>query len=195
MNATENTHDTPVTAAAGEDLNAVEAAFHLYTSGIERVAEVQKRAINSATEHNAEVTRAWKKQVSAVPGLFLVDLATTAFDRFAETQKGAIDLIVEQTHTLAELVTERKVNATKVLDEGVTKAQEAINQSVAAQKTVLDHTSKQIKTAFETAKQQFGYGGTPVGTAADSVQRGMEVMVEAQKDLLDVLESPLQTMH
>jgi hypothetical protein len=156
---------------------------------------VQKRAINSVTEHNAEVMQAWKKQSSAAPGLFLVDLATTAFDRFADTQKGAIDLIVEQTHALAGLVKERRVNATRVIDEGVTKAQDTINQSVAAQKTMLDFTSKQTKTAFETAKQQLGYEGTPVGAAADSVQRGMEVVVEAHKDLLDVLKGPIQIMH
>jgi hypothetical protein len=195
MDTTNKVPVTPATAAAGEDLNALEAAFQLYTSGIERLAGVQKSAINSATEHNAEMMKALKKQASAAPGLLMVDLATNAFDRFAETQKGAIDLIVEQTQTLAGLVKERRVNATKAIDEGVTKAQDAINQSLAAQKTALDYTSKQTKTAFETAKQQFGYAGTPIGTAADSMQRGMEVVVEAQKDLLEVLKVPVQVTH
>ena len=130
---------------------------------------------------------AWKKFTLPVPGVLMLDLATTAFERFAETQKGAIDLMVEQTHALAELVKERKVKATDTMEEGKTTAQEAIEHSVAAQKTALDYTTKQTKAAFETAKQQFGYAGTPAGTAADSMERGMDVVVEAQKELLDLV--------
>ncbi len=195
MNVTDKAPDTPVSAVAGEELNAVDAAFQLYTSGVERLAEVQKKAINTAIEHNAEVMKVWKKQSLAAPALFLVDLAATTFDRFADTQKGAIDLIVEQTHTLNGLVKERKVNAARTIEEGVVRAQEAINQSVAAQKTALDYTSKHTKTVFEAAKQQYGYAGTPVGAAADSVQRGVEVVIEAQKELLDVLKGPTVVTH
>jgi hypothetical protein len=137
----------------------------------------------------------WKKQAPAAPGLFMLDLATTAFDRFAETQKGMVDLMVEQTHTLADLAKEHKVKARKVVDDSVTKAREALDQSVAAQKTVLDFSTRQTKAAFETAKKQFGYAGTPAGAAADSMQRGLEVVVDAQKELLDVLKEPLKSVH
>ena len=156
------------------------------------MADAQKKAIDLAIEHNADMVSSWKKQAAAAPGLFMLDLATTAFDRFAETHKGMIDLMVEQTHTLADLVKERKVKTGKVIDEGVARAQEAIDQSVAAQKTALDYTTKQTKAVFETAKKQFGYAGTPAGAAADSVQRGIEVVVDAQKELLEVLKEPLK---
>jgi hypothetical protein len=106
-----------------------------------------------------------------------------------------IDLMVEQTHTLASLAKERKLKAGKVVDDSVAKAQEAIDQSVAAQKTVLDFSSKQTKAAFETAKKQFGYAGTPAGAAADSIERGIEVVVDAQKELLDVFKEPLKSVH
>jgi len=49
---------------------------------------------------------------------------------------------------------------------------------------------KQGKAAFESAKKQFGYADSPAGAAADSIERGFEVMVDAQKDLLDVLSGP-----
>jgi hypothetical protein len=148
-----------------------------------------------AIEHNAEMTSTWKKQAAAAPGLFMIDLATTAFDRFAETHKGMIDLMVEQTHTLANVAKERKLKVGKVVDESVARAQEAIDQSVVAQKTVLDFSTRQTKAAFETAKKQFGYAGTPAGAAADSMQRGLEVVVDAQKELLDVLKEPLKRVH
>jgi hypothetical protein len=38
-----------------------------------------------------------------------------------------------------------------------------------------------------------GYAGTPVGTAADSMERGMDIVLEAQKDLLDLVAEP--TLH
>ena len=163
-----------------------------YATGVDRLAEAQKKSIDLATEHNAEMVKTWKKVAAGAPGLFMLDLATTAFDRFAETHKAMIDLVVEQNHTLTGLVKERKVQAGKVIDDNVARAQEAIDQSVAAQKTVLDYTTKHTKAAFESAKKQFGYAGTPAGAAADSVQRGIEVVVDAQKELLEVLKEPFK---
>jgi hypothetical protein len=192
MKATEKGPEGPVTAAAGEKPDFVDASVHLYTTGIERLAEAQKKAIDLTINHNAEVVSTWKKQAWAAPGFFMLDLATSAFDRYAETQKGMIDLVVEQTHMLAGIVKERKVKAGKIVDDNVAKAQEAIDQSIAAQKTVLEFTTRQTRAAFETAKKQFGYAGTPASAAADSVQRGIEVVIDAQKELLDVLKEPLK---
>ena len=195
MKATEKGPEGPVTAAAGEKPDFVETAVRMYTTGVERLAEAQKKAIDLAIEHNAEMLSIWKTQAVAAPGLFMLDLATTTFDRFAETHKGMIDLMVEQTHALGGLAKERKFRAGKMTDDNVLKAQEAIDQSVAAQKTVLDFSTRQTRAAFETAKKQFGYAGTPAGAAADSMQRGIEVVVDAQKELLDVLKEPLKGVH
>jgi hypothetical protein len=195
MKVTEKGHEGPVTAAAGDKPDFFEMAVQVYTTGVERLAEAQKKAVDLALEHNAEMTGMWKKQAAAAPGLFMVDLATTAFGRFAETHKGMIDLMVEQTHTLADQVKDRKVKTGKVIDDCVATAQEAIDQSVTAHKTALDYTTKQSKAAFENAKRQFGVVATPVGSAADSVQRGIEVVVEAQKELLDVFKAPLKIVH
>src|SRR5258708_21703062 len=134
MKATEKGPAGPVRAAAAEKPDFVESAVQLYTTGIERLAEAQKKAIDQALEHNAEMVITWKKQAWAAPGFFMLDLGTTAFDRYAETQKGAIELVVEQSQTVAGLVKERKMNVVKVAEDGMAKAQEAIDQSVAAQK-------------------------------------------------------------
>jgi len=183
----------PVTDAAGERLDVIESMTQLYAGGIERLAEIQKKGLEIAVTHNAEVVNTLKKQMLPMPGALMLDLATTAFEHFADTQKGAINLVVEQTQALASVVKERKMKATDTIEEGKKRAKEAIEHTVAAQKTALDYTAKQAKAAFEAAKQQLGYPGTPAGAAADSMQRGMEVVVEAHKDLLDVLAEP--TLH
>jgi len=183
----------PVTAAEAVKVDAIDTMTELYTNGIERLAEMQKKGLEIAVKHNAEVVGAWKKFTLPVPGVLMLDLATTSFERFAETQKGAIDLMVEQTHTFAKVVKERKVKATDTMKEGKERAKEAIEHSVAAQKTALDYTAKQAKAAFETAKQQLGYTGTPAGAAAESMERGMDIVLEAQKELLDLVAEP--TLH
>jgi hypothetical protein len=183
----------PVTAAEGTKVDAIESMTELYTHGIERLAEMQKKGLEIAVKHNAEVAGAWKKFTLPVPGVLMLDLVTTAFERFAETQKGTIDLMVEQTHTFSKLVKERKVKTTDTMEEGRKRTKEAIEHSIAAQKTALDYTAKQTKAVFETAKQQFGYAGTPAGAAAESVERGMDIVIEAQKELLDLVAVP--TLH
>src|SRR5579859_7678699 len=102
----------PVTAAEAVKVDAIDTMTELYTNGIERLAEMQKKGLEIAVKHNADVVGAWKKFTLPVPGVLMLDLATTSFERFAETQKGAIDLMVEQTHTFAKVVKERKVKAT-----------------------------------------------------------------------------------
>ena len=183
----------PVMAAEEERVDVVESMMELYTSGIHRLAEIQKKGLEIALQQNSEVAGNWKKFKLAPPAVLMLDLTTNAFERFAETQKGAIDLVVQQTDTFAKLVKERKVKANDTVEEGKKRAKEAIEHSVAAQKTALDYTAKQAKAVFETAKQQLGYAGTPAGAAADSMQRGMEVVVEAQKELLD--EFATSTLH
>lgn len=195
MNVTEMRSEEQVTAAAGEKFDVLESVAELYTREVDRLAEAQKKALDSAIEHNAEIVNAWKRQASAIPGLFMFDLATVSFDRFAETQKGAIDLLVEQFHGLAGLVKERKGKATEAIKETVTRAQEAIDHIVAAQKAALDFSAKETKTALKTATKQLGYAGTPAAAAADSVERGIGVIVEAQKDLLDAMKTPNEILH
>jgi len=59
---------------------------------------------------------AWKKMAQAfpgAPGLVMLDLASNAFDRYADTQKGAIDLVIEQSHAVANLAKEHTTSTAK----------------------------------------------------------------------------------
>lgn len=180
----------PVTAGEGIKVDVIESITELYTNGIERVAEMQKKVLEVAVHHNADIVSTWKKFALSEPSLLMLEMTSSAFERLAETEKGAIDLVVEQTRTLGKLVKERRVKATDTFEEGKERAREAFEHSVAAQKTALDYSAKQAKAAFATAKQQLGYAGTPADAAAESFERGMDIVVEAQKEMLDLVAEP-----
>jgi len=188
----------PVSAAAAEKTEIVDTIANLYTTGVERLAEVQKKGIDLAVKQNADLLDAWKKVAQAVPGgasLFMLEMATTAFERYADTQKSAIDLVLEQSHSLAGLVKERVASVSEAFEGGPALMKQAVDQSVAAQKKALDYSAAQSKAAFASAKDQFGITGTPVEAAAESFQRGVESLIESQKELLDIAAKPFETIQ
>jgi len=135
---------------------------------------------------------AWKRTLgltAETPGLFLFDLLGQTFERFVDTQKGIIDLAVEQSHAVAGLAKERGASATKMA-EGVTALfQQTVEHSVAAQKKALDYYAEQHKAAYETVKKQFRFAGSP---AADAFQSGIDTLIETQKTMLDIASKPLK---
>jgi methyl-accepting chemotaxis protein len=170
---------------------ALENFIPLYTKNVKRLADVQKKSLEIASEQNAEFIDTCKKAfhfMPETPGLFLFDLLGEAFNRVVDTQKGAIDLAVEQSHALANLAHERGGSAAKVA-EGVTALfQQTVEQFVAAQKQALDYYSQQHKTVYETAKRQFRISNP----AADLFQAGLDVLIETQKTMLDIASKPLK---
>ena len=164
--------------------------FALYARGIDRLAEVQKRTLDIALQHNAEMVNAWKKLGPKVPGtpqLPGLEVATTVFERYAEAQKNAIDLAVEQSHAWIEAYKDRSSVADKATENAVHMTNQAVERSVAAQKKVLENAAAQTKAVVETARQQMGFTGTPMETVVSSFQRGVDTFVEAQKEMLDLV--------
>lgn len=161
----------------------------LFTTGVSRIAEIQKRAIDTAVQQHTELTDAWKKlyeKVPGAPGVFLLDLDRDCFERIAETQKAAIDLVAEHSKSFADLLKERTTTTCKNGDTVVEFAQQGVERAVATQKKALENAAAQTKAVFDAAKRQFGYEGGPVEVAADSIQRGVNAIVDAQKELLDM---------
>ncbi len=170
----------------------VEAFIPLYTKNVERLAELQKKTLDNAAEQNAELIAACKKAFNYIPetpGLFLFDLVGQTFDRFVETQKGAIDLAVEQSHVVAGLATEPTASATKVAEGFTSLFKQSVEFSVAAQKKALDYYAEQHKTAYETAKKQFRIVNNP---AADAFQSGIDALIQTQKTMLDLVSKPFK---
>src|SRR5271166_6040911 len=185
---------TKSAAGPAKKNEAVEAFIPLYTKNVERLAELQKKSLDAAAEQNAELIDACKKAFNYIPetpGLFLFDLVGQSFNRFVETQKGAIDLAVQQSHVVAGIAKERGVSATKVA-EGVTELfQQSVEYSVATQKKALDYYADQHKAACETAKKQFHIPSNP---AADAFQSGINALIQTQKTMLDIVSKPFKSV-
>jgi len=183
---------TKSAAGAAEKNEVVETFIPLYTKNVERLAELQKKSLEIAAEQNAELIAACKKAfryIPETPGLFVFDLVAETFERFVETQKGAIDLAVEQSHVVAGLAKQRNGSAAK-LAEGVTSLfKQSVEQSVAAQKKALDYYSQQHKTACEAVKKQFKIADNP---AAEAFQNGVDALIETQKTMLDIASKPFK---
>jgi hypothetical protein len=185
---------TKSAAGAAKNNNVVENFIPLYTKNVERLAELQKKSLEIASEQNAELIDACKKAARFIPenpGLFLFDLVGQSFERFVETQKSAIDLAVEQSHVVAGLAKERGNSAVKVA-EGVTALfKQSVEYSVAAQKKALDYYSEQHKSACEAAKKQFRIPDNP---AADAFQSGIDALIQTQKTMLDIVSKPFKSV-
>jgi hypothetical protein len=93
------------------------------------------------------------------------------------------------------LVKERANSTETSMGGAAAIVQQTVEQAVAAQKKALDSSVAQTKAAFETAKKQFGLTGTPVEAAAESFQRGVDSLIETQKELLDIAAKPFASIH
>jgi DNA-binding FrmR family transcriptional regulator len=188
------TEKAPGGAAKDEVLEVLESVTRFYTKGVERMVEAQKKGIDMVLQQNAAYVNQWKKPFDGswtTAGINLVDLATSAVDRGLTAQKEAINVMVEEGHELAGLVKESTAAVAKSVQANWAIPQETINAVIAAQKTAVDCSAKQTKAAYETAKERLGLAGTPAGVAADSVQRGVDVVASAQKELLDIIKEPV----
>ncbi len=189
MSPTPRATREPAAQEAAEKKAFGEYFSALFLTGVERMAEVQKRGIDLAVAQNAEVTEAWKKMAQKTPwapGLFLLDLANNAWERFADTRKVAIDVMVEQSRALADMTRERTAESGKANESATAYLQQAVERTVGIQKKALDHTAAHTKAVFDAFRSQFGFAGAPVDAAADSFHRGIDTVIDAQKELLDI---------
>jgi hypothetical protein len=162
----------------------------LYSKGVERVAEVQKRGIDIALQHGKEMIDLWKQATEKLPWaprLKAFDQAPATLERFADAQKTVIDLVVEQTRALVEFAKDRQTTAGKGTDSVLNFAQQSFDRSVAAQKKAAAATVTQTKSVFENAREEFGFPGSEV--VADSIQKGVDAVVVAQKELLETISA------
>jgi len=179
------THKSPKAEKASETF------LPLYKKNVERVAELHKKALEVAVDQTAELMEAWKKVFDVVPntpGLFLFDLFGQTFDRFVETEKGMIDLAIEQSEALFNIAKDRGMSAEKIVDSATTIFQQTVDHSVALHKKTLDHFAEQQKKAYESAKKQFRFM-TP---GAEAFETGIDALIETQKVMLDIASKPLK---
>lgn len=158
----------------------------VYLNTVARVAELQKNSLDVVAEQTSEWIGAWKKAFSFFPvnpPTFFLDMANQAVQTAVETQKSAIDLVVEQSEAVTEIAQLRADAYSKIVETATAAFQSTVTRSVEAQKKVLEFASAQNKTIFEATKKQVG--GGPVAGVVDSFERGANTLIEAQKSMLN----------
>lgn len=162
----------------------------LFARGVDRVAELQKRTLDIAVQQNAEMVDLYKNLIQKLPGtpqLPMLEVAASAFGRLAETQKNFVDLAVEQTHSAVDTLKERVSATNKTTESTMNLTNQVMERSVAVQKKVLENTVVQTKAVLDAVRQQMGFAGSPADVAATSFQRGVDTLVEVQKEILEMV--------
>ncbi len=183
-------------AAAAVSPEFVDAITPLVLNSVERVADLQRKTLGLAAEQTAELIGAWKKAFSffpVTPPAFFFDFAGQAVQTAVETQKSAIDMVVEQTEAATD-ITKVRVEAYAKIVNGVTASvQQSVERSVEAQKKMLVFASAQTKAGVESAKKQLGTAAGPATAVLDTFQLGADTVLEAQKSFLNFASQPFVT--
>jgi hypothetical protein len=162
----------------------------VFLHGIERMAQIQKQGIDLAVQQNTELVDMLKKAADKMPGaprLPMLDLAAGAVTRYAETQKSVIDYFVEQSQIWNDAFKDRIGIANNATQSVTNVAKQAVERSFAVQKKALENTAAQTKAIVDAAKNQFGFTGKQAEAMTDTFQRGVDTLVEAQKELLNLV--------
>lgn len=111
------------------DTNYAADSVNLFMKGVERAAELQKKALEAASQQTAEAIAASKKAIpAAVPGMF--EVIQQGFDRYVEAQKGVIDLVVAQTAAMVETTKHSGTSAQKMVEDFTKSVQESVERAV-----------------------------------------------------------------
>lgn len=168
----------------------------LFHNGVERVADMQKGALDLAVNQTSEALTAWKRAFAvpaSTPGLALMDVVDQGIEKMAEAQKGVIDLAVEQSAQALDLAKERRDYASKWMAGSRDMVCATAERTVAAQKIWLDFAAEQNKVVAETAKKQAGVAGSAAAVeAVDTVKRHVETAIKGQKELMEAVTKPFK---
>lgn len=192
-NTSKSSKRTTTATAAAPKADFTDVFSPVIVNTVERVADLQKKTLDVAAEQTAEWFGAWKQAFSffpVMPPAFIFDVAGQAIQTAIETQKSAIDLVVEQTKSAAEITKVRTDAYGKIATGVAATVRNSIERTVEAQKKVLDFASEQNKVVFESTKKQLNGAGGPATMVLDAFQRGAESVIEGQKSVLNIAAQP-----
>jgi hypothetical protein len=190
MTAAAKINREPIIDEAQDSEKIREDATVLILRGMERIAELQKLCIDTAAQHSTDAVAVMKKAAEKVPGmprLPLLEVADNAMSRYADTQKAAIDFLVEQSRIWTDMLKDRSGSVKKSTDSTTNVAKQTLERSFAVQKKALEHTAANTKAVVDATRRQFGLTGTQADNLTDTFQRGVDTVVDAQKELLDLV--------
>jgi hypothetical protein len=183
-------HREPIMEERQDNTEFRNQGVDLFLHGMERIAEMQKQWIDVALQHNAETVEFFKKASSKVPGLPrlpVLDLASGAMKGYADTQKATIDFAVEQGRVWSNSLKDRAATFRKSTESTTNVAKETMERSFQVQKKALEHTAAQTKALVDATRRQFGITGSQADALAETFERSVDTVVDAQKELLDLV--------
>jgi len=190
MNPTaKSTRKAPAPKADVQELSG------FYLKAVQRAAEVQKKSLELAAKQHAEALDLCRKALKAappLPGMFVLEMAGQAFDRLVKAETGIIDMFVEQNAKLVESSKERFSSASKTISDVSKMVQQSIDGGIAVQKNSMEFIAAQSKAVADTFEKQFGLEGTPAAAAAESFRKGVDALLETQKELIEAATKPLK---
>ena len=101
------------------------------------MAEIQKRSIDFALQQNKDTIGLWKQLTEKLPWappMKGLDEAATRLERFAGTQKTAIDLMVENTRAFVEMMKERTEAVENTTGSVLNFAKESFDRSATSRR-------------------------------------------------------------
>jgi hypothetical protein len=187
----------PEAAAPGSDRQEPAPAMFaaLFRRGLANAALAHRYGMAMAAQYGDEALETAKNALRlgpAAPGMFLFDIAHQAIHGYVETHNRIMDLTFEQGAAVLETARDGSESAARIATGMAAMLQQTVVRSVAAQKIALDFAAQQSRIATGAAKKQFGIAGTPAEAAADTIQRGVDALVEAQKEMLELAAKPLK---
>jgi hypothetical protein len=166
----------------------------LFQKGVEGLAELQKNKLDLIANQSSDAIAAWKKAFavpSSAPGAYMLDLADQGIGKMAEAQKDMIDLMVQQNARMVDMSNERPESASKWAAGLADVVGEAADTTVAAHKICLNFVAEQNKAVAEAVKRQVGVAGSaPAVEAVDTMQRNVDIAIQAQKELMEAAAKP-----
>jgi len=136
-----------------KDTNYAADFVDLFMKGVERAAELQKKALEAATQQTAEAIAASKKAIQpSVPEVF--DVIQQGFERYVEAQKGVIDLVVQQTAAMVETTKHGGSSVQKVVDDFTKSVQQSVERAVEIEKKALGLAEHSAKAASGATKHK-----------------------------------------
>lgn len=201
MTNPKSTKDAPPESPAREMPPASETApfnamTDLFYKGMERWAGMQKHVMDVVVMQSVDALNAWKKAAgvsSNAPGATLFDLAGQGLEKVSHTQKTMIDFMVDQgTHT-CEMAKQRRDYLSKVANSATEMMSQATERAIAVQKSMLDLAAEQQKAVASVIRRQAVMTGSgPAVEVVDTLQRNVDVALQAQKDFMDAAAKPLK---
>jgi hypothetical protein len=168
----------------------------LLEQGFEHVLESSKTSLDLAVKQNSEILEATRKAfhlAPTTPGLSLFDVAGKSFENYAELQKNVLNILGEQGHAVAGAVRASSNSSASLASQGATAFHESVDRTAAANNAVLDFAARQNRQVVEAVKHQQGIAGTPLAAMADAVERGMDALIESQKNSVETAATQLKS--